>query len=159
LIVVELTEGTPGTVTVKFDEEVPDSLPTVTRIGPEVAPEGTVAVRLVLLVKVGFVEAVPLKETVAFEAKFVPLIVTAAPTGPEAGEKEVMVGAVAEVGVPVILKSSTSHNSLTLLLSRVMRILRLLVKGMEVTVTVLNPSFVLAPPPAGEKSTGEVSPS
>jgi hypothetical protein len=76
---------------------VADSSPTVTVMGPVVAPEGTMAERLVLLVKVTLLEALPVKETVAFEAKFVPVMVTEVPTGPEVGEMLVMVGAVADV--------------------------------------------------------------
>ncbi len=109
---VELMAGAAGLVTVKLEEEVAFSLPTLTRIGPLVAPAGTVAVRLVLLVKVMFVDTVPLKETVALAAKFVPLMVTKSPTAPEAGEKDVMVGAVEEEGVEVTLTSSIDHFGL-----------------------------------------------
>ena len=94
LPVVERT-GAPGMVTVK-EALTADSLPTVTVMGPVVAPVGTMAVRLVLLVKVGVAANVPLKETVAFEAKFVPVMVTGVPTGPEVGEMLVIVGAVGE---------------------------------------------------------------
>jgi hypothetical protein len=98
--------GTSGAVTKNAVEEVALALPTATLIDPVVAPAGTVAVRLVLLVTVTLVEAVPLKETVAFEAKFVPVIVTEVPTGPELGVKEVMVGAVEEEGELDIENSS-----------------------------------------------------
>ena len=103
LPVVERT-GASGSMTVKAVALVADSSPTVTVMGPVVAPEGTMAVREVLLVKVTLLEAVPLKETVAFEAKFVPLMVMESQTRPEVGEKEVMVGWVEEVAVMVALK-------------------------------------------------------
>src|SRR6266545_4311450 len=78
--------------TVKLVEE--DAVPTwvVTAIGPVVAPAGTVAVILVELLTVN--EAgVPWKATERTPTKFVPLIVTRVPTGPEVGENDVIVGA------------------------------------------------------------------
>ncbi len=65
-------------------------------MGPLVAPAGTVTVMLVALPKVTLVEAVPLKDTVALAAKFVPVMVTESPTMPEVGLKEVIAGAVGE---------------------------------------------------------------
>jgi hypothetical protein len=63
----------------------------VTVMGPVVAPAGTVAVICVLLLTVK-VAATPLKRTSVVPVKFVPVMVTDAPTGPDAGEKLVMVG-------------------------------------------------------------------
>jgi hypothetical protein len=77
--------------------------PTVTVIFPVVAPEGTVVVMLVAVLAVT-VAAVPLNFTALLEGvvlKFVPVIVTVVPTGPEAGAKEVIVG----TGTTKIVKS------------------------------------------------------
>lgn len=104
LPVVERT-GASGLMTVKAVELVADSLPTVTVMGPVVAPEGTVtSMEVPSGLTVGGAARVPLKETAAFEAKFVPLMVMESPTRPEVGEKEVMVGWVEEVAVMVALK-------------------------------------------------------
>jgi hypothetical protein len=70
--------------------------PTVTTTVPVVAPLGTGATRLVALQLVG-VAALPLNVTVLVPCvapKFVPAIVTAAPTAPDVGLRLVMVGAV-----------------------------------------------------------------
>ena len=67
----------------------------VTLIGPVVAPEGTMAVRLVAEAEVT-VAVTPLNLTsflLATGSKFVPVIVTAVPGGPLLGVKLVMVGA------------------------------------------------------------------
>lgn len=95
---VVVMRGADGSTTVKEPELVPDSLPTVTVMGPVEAPTGTAAVRLEPLLNVTLVAAVPLKETVALEAKFVPVMVTEVPTEPEVGEMLVIVGAVEEEG-------------------------------------------------------------
>jgi hypothetical protein len=63
----------------------------VTLMGPVVAPPGTVAVICVLLLTVK-AAAMPLKRTSVVPAKFVPVMVTEAPTGPEVGEKLEIVG-------------------------------------------------------------------
>jgi len=72
-------------------------LETVTTTLPVVAPEGTVATMLVALQLVALA-LVPLNLTVLVpwvEPKFVPVIVTEAPTAPEDGDKLEMVGAAA----------------------------------------------------------------
>jgi hypothetical protein len=83
-------------VTVKLEELVAVPPGVVTLMGPVVAPEGTVAVILVeeftvndadTLLNVTDVVVKPLP------LKLVPLMVTEVPTGPEVGEKELMVGA------------------------------------------------------------------
>jgi hypothetical protein len=82
------------------------AVPTVTITGPEVAPVGTGAVIDVLLQFVGDAIA-PLKVTVLLPCeppKFVPLIVTAVPTGPAAGDRPVMEGTVT-VNVTLLLVS------------------------------------------------------
>jgi len=63
----------------------------VTVMGPVVAPAGTVAVICVALLTVK-VAATPLKRTSVVPVKFVPVMVTEVPTGPDVGEKLVMVG-------------------------------------------------------------------
>jgi len=89
--------GALGSVTVKDWELVADSSPTVTVMGPLVAPAGTVAVRLEVLVTEILVDAVPLKETVVFPAtKLFPVMVTDVPTWPVVGVMLVIVGAVGE---------------------------------------------------------------
>jgi len=82
-----------GTVTVKL---VPllATPPTVTTTFPVVAPAGTGATMLVALQLVG-VAVVPLNLTVLVPCvapKFAPVIVTDAPTNPEAGLKPVILG-------------------------------------------------------------------
>jgi hypothetical protein len=74
-----------------------DLFETVTTTFPVVAPVGTVATMLVALQLVA-VAVVPLNLTVLVpwvEPKFVPVIVTEAPTAPEDGDKFEMVGAAA----------------------------------------------------------------
>ena len=74
----------------------------VTLIGPVVAPLGTVAVIEVAepAVKLALT---PLKRTAVAPLKLVPLIVTVVPTGPLAGEKLVIVGALAVTTKPLAL--------------------------------------------------------
>jgi hypothetical protein len=79
-------------VTVKLDVLVAVPPGVVTVIVPVVAPVGTVAVIFVseLTMKAA---VTPLNLTEVAPVKFVPLIVTVDPTGPDIGENEVMVGA------------------------------------------------------------------
>src|SRR2546428_1249782 len=82
-----------GTMTVKVTPLLATP-PTVTTTFPVVAPLGTGTAMLVALQLVG-VAVVPLNLTVLVpwvEPKFVPVIVTEVPTGPEAGFKLVMLG-------------------------------------------------------------------
>ncbi len=79
--------------------------PTVTTTFPVVAPVGTDVARLVAPQLVG-VAAVPLNVTVLVpwvDPKFVPVIVTAVPTGPEVGDTIVMLGVVDTVKVTPLL--------------------------------------------------------
>src|SRR4029077_5358648 len=81
-------------VTVKFTP-VLATPPTVTTTFPVVAPAGTGATMFVAFQLVG-VPAVPLNVTVLVPCvvpKFVPVIVTEMPTGPEVGFRLLMVGA------------------------------------------------------------------
>jgi len=81
-----------GTTTVK-PTPLLATPPTVTTTLPVVAPFGTGATTLVALQLVG----VPLNVTVLVPCvppKFVPVIVTNAPTGPEVGERLAIVGAI-----------------------------------------------------------------
>lgn len=76
---------------------------TVTTTFPVVAPVGTVATMLVALQLVAVAE-VPLNFTVLLpwgEPKFVPVIVTVAPTAPDVGDRLVIVGAAACVSIAV----------------------------------------------------------
>jgi len=63
----------------------------VTEIFPVVAPEGTVAVILVVVLRVKVAET-PLNFTAEALLKVLPLMVTLVPTGPDPGEKLVIVG-------------------------------------------------------------------
>lgn len=84
-----------GVQTVNADAELVLPLPvTVTAISPVVAVDGTVTVRLVSVAP-DTTAATPLKVTVLFAGvmlKFVPVIVTVVPVGPDVGVKEVIVG-------------------------------------------------------------------
>ena len=90
---------------------VPD---TVTTTFPVVAPVGTAATMLVALQLVAVAE-VPLNLTVLVpweEPKFVPVIVTEAPTAPEVGDRLVMVGAAARVSIAVKNKRETARKGI-----------------------------------------------
>ena len=84
--------------------------PTVTTTLPEVAAVGTRARMLVALQLVG-VAAVPLNATVFvpwLAPKFVPVIVTEVPAGPDVGERLVIVGAVLPPVLPAALRAAMS---------------------------------------------------
>jgi hypothetical protein len=89
--------GAPVVVTVKFVELVAVPSGLATAIGPVVAPAGTVAVIFCALSIVNVAD-VPLKVTLVTlgPLKFWPWIVTEVPTGPLAGENELIVGAAAQ---------------------------------------------------------------
>lgn len=94
----ELMVGSP-VPTVKLDVLIPDSDPTVTVIGPVVAPVGTVVV-IEVVVLAETTAVTPLNFTMLFPAtalKLLPVSVTCAPTTPFEGVKEVMTGEVGEV--------------------------------------------------------------
>jgi hypothetical protein len=83
--------GEPDAVTSKFAPLLGDP-DTVTTTFPVVAPEGTIAVSADPLQLVG-IAGVPLNVTVLvlwLDPKFAPLIVTVVPTGPEGGDRVVM---------------------------------------------------------------------
>jgi hypothetical protein len=82
-----------GVVTVKFDVLVAVPPAVVTLMGPVVAPVGTVAVIFVAELTMKVVALTPLNLTEVAPVKFVPVIVTLDPTGPDMGENEVIVGA------------------------------------------------------------------
>ncbi len=76
----------------------------VTAIVPVTAPVGTVAVTLVDETTLNVVAVVPSNLTAVAPVKFVPVIVTDVPTGPEVGENDVIVGAAAvTVNVPELV--------------------------------------------------------
>ena len=83
--------GAPTTTT--ENESALSAVPpgVVTAILPEMAPAGTVALSWVAL-RTSAEAAVPLNVTAPTSTKFVPLMVTSVPMGPEPGEKLVMVG-------------------------------------------------------------------
>ncbi len=95
-----------GTGTVKLDALVPVNVPTVTVIGPVVAPLGTVTTSCVADADVGIAVGVPLNLTVLallVELKFDPVIVTVVPIAPLVGVKLVMTGGVVTVKlVPLV---------------------------------------------------------
>ncbi len=76
----------------KFVALVPVPEAVVTEIGPVVAPAGTLAFTLVGDTNTNPVPVSPLNWTSADAVKFVPVIVTSVPTGPEVGVKLVIVG-------------------------------------------------------------------
>lgn len=81
-------------VTVKLLPLLAVKPPTTTLINPDVAPTGTVTVKLVAVLA-DTVACVPLKRTVLLAGiveKFVPVITTVLPTNPDDGLKEEMVG-------------------------------------------------------------------
>jgi hypothetical protein len=99
----ELIEGDCAVgVTVKSSTLVAVAPGLVTLIFPVVAPGGTVALICVseIVVKAA---SVPLKRTLAVPVKFVPLTVTAVPTGPLVGVNEVIVGGRVTVKSPVLV--------------------------------------------------------
>src|SRR5439155_20537133 len=91
----ELIVGT-GAVTEKLLALVAVPPPVVTLIGPDVAPAGTVALICVSELTVKLAE-VPLNVTALAPVKAPPLIVTEVPTGPLAGENELIEGAAGAV--------------------------------------------------------------
>ena len=87
--------GVLGARTVKSVALVAVGSPaTSTVIGPVIAPLGTVAVMTVPVPLTELAAAMPLNLTPGVAPKLKPLIVTVSPTKPEAGEKEVIEGAV-----------------------------------------------------------------
>ncbi len=96
----ELIVGLDGVVTLKLLALVAVPPGVVTRILPSVAPDGTVAVILLEEFTANDAERLSnVTEPVVkpLPLKFVPLIVTEVPTGPEVGENELIVGAGTEV--------------------------------------------------------------
>jgi hypothetical protein len=102
----EVIVGAPGAVSVKVAElrAVPSNV--VTEIFPDVAAGGTVAVICVEEFTSNEAAAF-LKLTPVTPMKFVPTIVTAVPTDPEVGEKDVMVGGSAAAAGPATPTTST----------------------------------------------------
>ena len=88
-----VTVVVPAVVTVKSATLVAVPPPVVTLILPVVAPVGTVAVICVAEFTVNVVAVVALNLTLLAPEKFVPVMVTDAPTEPLPGVNEVIVGA------------------------------------------------------------------
>jgi hypothetical protein len=94
--------------TVKLDALVSVMPLTVTEIFPVVAPNGTVVVKVVVVAALT-TATVPLKETTLLAGvvlKFVPVIITVAPTAPLVGLNEVNVGVGKTVKLLALTKSS-----------------------------------------------------
>ena len=94
--------------------------PTVTTTLPVVAPRGTGATILVAAQLVG-VATIPLNVTVLVPCdapKLVPLIVTEVPTGPEVGERLVMLGAVTVKFTPALARPPTVTTTLPVVAPR-----------------------------------------
>lgn len=100
--------------TVKLLLLVPVNPPIVTEIVPVVAPVGTVTTSCVVDAELGVAAVVPLNLTVLLAAvalKFVPVIVTVAPTAPLVGVKLVILG----VTVKLLLLVPVSPPTVTLI--------------------------------------------
>jgi hypothetical protein len=87
----EMFRSCDGPLTVKFVALVAVPLAVVTVILPVVAPDGTVVTICVAVFDV-IVAVVPLNFTEVAPVRFVPVMVTEVPTGPEVGVNEVIVG-------------------------------------------------------------------
>ena len=87
----------------------------VTVIGPLVAPLGIFTLSWVSDVAQNVVAAVPLMLTPVVPVKFVPVSVIVALTVPLAGEKLLIAGAPAEVGVKLLLLQSVVFGVFTLI--------------------------------------------
>ena len=87
--------GGAEAVTVKLWELVAVPSGVLTRIGPVVAPEGTVVVILMFEFAVNVADT-PLNVTLVDAMRSVPVIVTDVPTWPLVGENDEIVGAAAQ---------------------------------------------------------------
>jgi hypothetical protein len=141
-------------VTVKFPP-VPTTPETVTEIGPVVAPTGTGATMVVLLQLVG-AAGIPLKLTTLDTCVLpnpLPLIVTAVPTGPTAGDTLVIVAGIVNVsGFEFWLATVTINGPVVAFVGTGTAMLESLqVEGVPATplnVTVLDPCDAPKFPPA-----------
>jgi hypothetical protein len=124
---------------------------TVTVIFPVVAPAGTDVVMLVAVLAVA-VAVVPLKRTVLFAGvvlKFVPVIVTVVPSGPEAGVKLVIVGSDGVVTVKSVALVAVLPATVTVILPVVapagtVVVMDVVVLAVAVAVVPLNLTVLLA---------------
>jgi hypothetical protein len=139
-----------GTVTVKLTPVLARA-PTVTTTFPVVAPVGTGTTMLVALQLLGVAE-VPLNVTVLVPCvapKFVPVMVTAVPTGPEVGDRFVMLGGTVTVKLtPLLARAPTVTTTLPVVaavgtFTTMLVALQLLgVAEVPLNVTVLVPCVV-----------------
>jgi hypothetical protein len=105
----ELMVGSGAVITVKFVELIAVPPGVTSLIGPVVAKVGTGATTCVAVLDVIAADT-PLNVTEVAPLRFVPVMVTEVPTGPEIGENNLIVGAqcmpptvkVAEVAVPLV---------------------------------------------------------
>src|SRR5882762_1462350 len=133
--------------TVKLDPLLFTPLANTTTF-PVVAPEGTVVARLVALQLVT-VAAVPLKLTVldpCVEPKFVPVIVTAAPTAPVVTDRLVMFGAGTTVKLDPLLFTPLANTTtfpvvapLGTVVARLVALQVVTVAAVPLKLTVLDP--------------------
>jgi len=121
---------------------------TVTTTFPVVAPVGTVATMLVALQLVAVAE-VPLNFTVLLpwdEPKFVPVIVTEAPTAPDVGDRVVIVGAAACVSIAANNRKHATRMGFNFqLCTRMRKTLRGSLKTeVAVALTTDNPPYAMS---------------
>src|ERR1017187_8392598 len=106
----------PGATVTVNGEPLLANPPTVTTTLPVVAPPGTLTVMLLALQAAAAAAVVPLNVTVLLPwlaPKFVPVMVTAVPTGPEVGDRLVMPGATVTVtGEPLLANPPTVTTTL-----------------------------------------------
>ena len=137
-------------LTVKLLAELAVTLPTVTAIIPELAPEGTFTINEVA-VAAETVATVPLNLTIllaSVELKFVPVMVTVAPTAPLAGEKLVIVGSgtvtVKLVGEVVVKPPTVTSIAPVLAPTGTVTVKDVAVAAETVATTPLNLTVLLA---------------
>jgi hypothetical protein len=110
----EMFRSCDGPLTVKFVALVAVPLAVVTVILPVVAPDGTVVTICVAVFDV-IVAVVPLNFTEVAPVRFVPVMVTEVPTGPEVGVNEVIVGTEAAPTVKFVPLSAVPLAVVTLM--------------------------------------------
>ena len=99
----ETVRATGAVVTVKSVALVAVPPGVVRETLPVVAPVGTVAVTEVAVLAPIVVAAIPLNLTEVTPSRFVPVMATLVPTGPEVGVNDVIVGAAAKVKLVALL--------------------------------------------------------
>jgi hypothetical protein len=142
-----VTERLTSVTTVKLDPLLATP-PTVTTMFPVVAPLGTVVPMLVALQLVT-VDAVPLNFTPLepwLDPKFVPVIVTAAPTPPDVGERLVMLGPETTVKLDPLLFTPLANTTTFPVVAPLGTVVAMLVELQVVTVAVVPLNFTVLEP-------------